>query len=61
MLEVINKVLKSGVHNITFYKYLTEYVTVRYNYNQESISKVFLREIIDKVTGISGGHEKIAI
>ncbi|HDL6856225.1 TPA: hypothetical protein PXL41_004123, partial [Yersinia enterocolitica] len=61
VLEVINKVLKSGVHNITFYKYLTEYVTVRYNYNQESISKVFLREIIDKVTGISGGHEKIAI
>ena len=65
VLEQLDIILKSSLHNISFYDSLIEYLTIRFNNSKASLPpnkvKSILDGIIDKITMSSGYHEKLAI
>lgn len=65
VLDQLNTILESSFHNLSFYDTITEYLTIRFNNNKESLPagkvKTTLDHIVDKISISSGGYEKLAI
>ncbi|HBH6912855.1 SIR2 family protein [Serratia marcescens] len=65
VLEQLTMTLKKPFHNIAYYDTTIEYLTIRFNRIKNDLPQKNIIEIIDtiidKITLMSGGHEKIAI